>query len=744
MFRNHRKHAFRKDSTNYPSDYNEYSSVMDGRKNTNRVLDVSFNGLKNGATAATDASTSKHALTFNGGAKISTTQSYYNGGSSYLGDGSSNCCVSIPASTDFTFGTGDITIKFKYRQSSDTNENGVLFQGETNGAHPNWNIRLMNDSGYYIDWYCYDAGAPPLFAYNWRNTYDTNWHDIVMGRKSGVLFCYKDGLPLSSFSPAGNQAADLPFYNYVLNIGRSWSTYSFNGNLQDVQIIKGEAWNTHKFYNSTLDANSSYLKAAWKFGDYGVYDCVGTNHLTNSGVTFADVGLQGYKCGTFGGSQYATITNGTFIRPGTGDFSYAMWVNLTAAGGNYGEELLIGFCDYWIGGSTGIVCGIRTTTTNGALEFFIRGVYASANWQIRVDAPCAITTGVWYHVVFLRKNGTFDIHINGVSSGSISSSVSDIGNGTSIVTIGKDYGGSYYLFNGKIQEISIYNGYGLSTIESMALYNSGKATLLELEHRRHQQRFGNDYLDSYSKYLVAGWNLDEMLGTRYDSVGWNHLTDNGGTGYVLDQTFGRVASFNGSSQWLSTPHSTMVLGANQFTLEGLLKMDSLPIKAVSAKALMGQKVAANTYTEFFIYQESNNSYQMAITQYNAGIRVFQGVVILPLDTTNWHHWAWIRNATSMLFYFDTISINISYIGGAWNTTFIDLNANWEIGRALIDNVYFNGKMCSLNYYSVGLDSTAITALYNAGKGLPLNYKNSIDNYNSTTKALYPYPTRENI
>ena len=44
------------------------------------------------------------------------------------------------------------------------------------------------------------------------------------------------------------------------------------------------------------------------------------------------------------------------------------------------------------------------------------------------------------------------------------------------------------------------------------------------------------------------------------------------------------------------------------------------------------------------------------------------------------------------------------------------------------------------YKGIGLDSTAITALYNAGKGLPLNYKNSIDNYNSTTKLLSPWPS----
>ena len=86
------------------------------------------------------------------------------------------------------------------------------------------------------------------------------------------------------------------------------------------------------------------------------------------------------------------------------------------------------------------------------------------------------------------------------------------------------------------------------------LYEYGKYNR-EVEKKQY---FNDAYLDSYSKYLVAAWKLDEMSGTRYDSAGFNQLTDNGGVTYTQDAIMGRVATFNGSTNLYIPPNSGLV------------------------------------------------------------------------------------------------------------------------------------------------------------------------------------------
>ena len=85
--------------------------------NSNIKLHVPFIGANN-ATSQKDYSNSNHALTFNGNAKISSAQSYYNGGSSLYLDRSASTYVTMSDSDDWYLGTGDFTIKYKFNLSS--------------------------------------------------------------------------------------------------------------------------------------------------------------------------------------------------------------------------------------------------------------------------------------------------------------------------------------------------------------------------------------------------------------------------------------------------------------------------------------------------------------------------------------------------------------------------------------------------------------------------------------------------
>jgi hypothetical protein len=722
MFRNHRKHSFRKDSTNYPSDYNEYTTVLDGRKNTNRVLDVSFNGLTNGATAATDASQSKHTISFNGTSVISTTQSYYNGGSSLYLNGSSSY-VSIPDSDDWNVVTGNYTWKMKFFVSSLSSNNGIFSQitDSNNGI----GCHILSRGA--IDFVVRVGGTWVVDQTVESAIVINKWYDLIITRVGTAWNIYLDGslIAVGSYSTSSLNFTSVMYIGYYALEGGQY----FNGYIQDVIFVKGEAWNIHKFYNSTLDAKSSYLKAAWKFGAYSIYDCAGTNTLTNiGGVTFATAGLQGYNG--------ATISSGKYLQHTSPDanirstiFTRNIWYNPSTNAPNSGtitanrpffQLIKSGGGDYTI--------NIYETNASGTLNLDFRIQQTDTN-LISIAEPLTLTTGQWHMITATADGSYIRLYHNSTLLGSPA-----VYDGTLLDTTGgTHYIGSYDTrsqLDGIIAEATIYT-IALSASEISLLYNQGKANLLKLQRRQHSYKFGNDYLDSYSKYLVAGWKLDEMIGTRYDSVGFNHLTDNGSVGYVTDGVFGRVASFNNNSL-LTTYNSDLDFsGIVQFTISFWFYLADVTQFA----GLYSGYDSVGTHRQIVIYIGSSK----VVLDYNN--ETYYSAHPTTLSNNTWYHCVVTRDATNLNLYVNTVVGSVAHGSASWPA-----NNRTAIGRFYenVDNYRPVGRMTNiLAWKGVALDAAAITALYNAGAGLPLNYHSMIDNYNSSNQQLFPWPSKEN-
>jgi hypothetical protein len=157
----------------------------------------------NGSTSFVDSSAGRiepHPLTASGTAQISTAQSKF-GGSSLRLDGSTNCRVSTPYSSDFDVHLGDFTIEFWWYPTADS-PGGVQIWGK------------RSRTGQYCSFMFFQmAGNVVLYASSGGTSWDgsagtavgaaplNQWTHFVVMRKDRQLRFFRNGV--TTFAPAG-------------------------------------------------------------------------------------------------------------------------------------------------------------------------------------------------------------------------------------------------------------------------------------------------------------------------------------------------------------------------------------------------------------------------------------------------------------------------------------------------------------------------------------------------------------
>ena len=85
--------------------------------------------------------------------------------------------------------------------------------------------------------------------------------------------------------------------------------------------------------------------------------------------------------------------------------------------------------------------------------------------------------------------------------------------------------------------------------------------------------------------VISYWKLDEVSGTRFDTVGSNNLTDINNVGFETGQitipAAGNAASFvRANAEQLDGPAiGSLDFGDEDFTIAGWVKLSSLPVEA---------------------------------------------------------------------------------------------------------------------------------------------------------------------
>jgi hypothetical protein len=197
----------------------------------------------NGSTTITDSSPRPKTVTAVGNAQISTAQSKFGGAS--IGCISPSGQLSVAASQEFAFDSGNFTIEFWYYPTTDTEQQSPFTQYTSTqgiGSHG----LFLNYATNTITWYLngnastritQTGGLPALNA----------WTHIAGVRDSGVVKLYFNGVALADQE------------TILSSMGKSDAIFEFGsisaplvGYIDDIRITKGIARYTANFTPPTL------------------------------------------------------------------------------------------------------------------------------------------------------------------------------------------------------------------------------------------------------------------------------------------------------------------------------------------------------------------------------------------------------------------------------------------------------------------------------------------------------------
>lgn len=368
---------------------------------SNRYIDSSTNNL---AVTAINTTISRfnpfdlNALSYN-----SSTI----GGSLYF-DGTSDW-LSLPASTQFDFGTGDFTIEcWIWTTVAHT---GNMFNTRSNATNGlTFRVNLQKFEVFY------GSGSGIITAST--NHPLNQWTHVVLERFNGVTTIYQNGTSIGTTTAwSGVNISQNPSGALVgrWNISAPNAEH-FNGYISNLRIVKGRAVYQAAFKPSTVPlmpiTNTSLLlsgtnAAIIDFSEQTNIETVGDTKIStvqsrwgSSSISFDGTG------------DYLIIPSSGYYGYGTGDFTIEFWLRMTSSAIN--QTLVSNLTS--------------VSSTNPHLYFKSsdsRVYYWTANADRITGNILALNT--WYHIAVSRASGSTRLFVDGQQAGSTYVDANDYG-----------------------------------------------------------------------------------------------------------------------------------------------------------------------------------------------------------------------------------------------------------------------------------------------------------------------------
>ena len=508
--------------------------------------------------------------------------------------------------------TGDFTIYWA-GWMRETGGNSAAFFGQSE-ASPN-SLNTYNQGTY---WY----SNSDILQGNTNRIATGNFYTITATRTGTTIKC-----EIGNFDNSTQPSNANPT---IGQIGKAFTGYS--------QHDLGE----FLVYNQYHDAITRQTFRDWIYGNYNMDSLLlnmqgtaGTAVFTDespNALTVTPVGdVELVADATFGtvasfdgSGDYLSLTGNSSFQFGTGDFTVEMWVYISANAANQQT-----FLD---------IRGAATATP------FAFGIYQSKllfyDGAVR-QSSATVTSGQWYHFAACRSGGTLRLFINGVSYYS-ASSTTNFTTGANSIYIGRGFDAAAYYTNGHIGPLRITKGVA-----------------------RYTANF-TPYYPGVDPYYYAASLILNMQGTPGgttfvdESPNALSVTPYGNAQLATDATFGTVASFDGSGDYLRFPTSDKFnFGSGDFTVEFWYYYNGLP----QAAARLFQTRNGDVYSGFSITHKftnrgtditvgaSINGYSWAYNNGEAGS--------FSVTANAWTHVAFVRSGTVLY----------CYINGVQNTVF---------------------------------------------------------------------------
>lgn len=210
--------------------------------------------------------------------------------------------------------------------------------------------------------------------------------------------------------------------------------------------------------------------------------------------------------------------------------------------------------------------------------------------------------------------------------------------------------------------------------------------------------------------LISYWKLDEESGTRYDSHGSNHLTDNNGVSQVTGKQ-GTAAKFiAASNQYLTcSSNPSLQVGDSPFTVACWIYIDSKSShRIIVAKP---GNIVANEEDEFWLYYSNTDSLSFYIAD---GDTSYPQINFGSLSTGNYYFIvAWYDPSNNKI----CLEVNgvvqeHSTVGGNQST-----NGDFHVGGWVANAAYaWDGRIDEVGFWKRVLTEDERAQLYNSGEG----------------------------
>ena len=425
----------------YKSNFTPQTAELTKIHNTTHLLAQS-------SSSATEEATGKTVTAVGTAAASTTNPSLVNGfdtsGSVYF-DGNGDY-LSIPSSSDLTFGTGDFTVEMWVYAENFTNR-GTLYDSRPSGGTAGITIGHESSTGELKVYMNATSGSDQIvdstdFAIG-------RWYHIAVTCESTSVRLFVNGVLKDT-----GTGRDLSNTNAV-NIGYKTYTSSsynyFNGFISNVRVIKGTALYTSNFSPTyteltnlpntkllALQSSSSATAYAVSPGAITAYgdatesstspDLISPNSLTGS-VAFD------------GNGDYLSTADNSDFDFGTGDFTVELFTNNNSA--QSGNPVLIGANGGWY---------IQIKTGGTILEFY--------TGSTSITATGLNLEGAWHHIAVTKQSNSVRIFVDGVLQSTTANS--DVTNLANTLYIG-NYSGSSLHYLGYISNVRVIKGTALYT-----------------------------------------------------------------------------------------------------------------------------------------------------------------------------------------------------------------------------------------------------------------------------------------
>ena len=564
--------------------------------------------------------------------------------------------ISVPAGTDFAYGTGDFTVEgWVWPQSFSGSP--LIWTQTTSGT--NYFVIGFDTAGNIAFTGTSSGGGTGIFGPTVTTL--ATWNHFAVVRQSGNITVYINGVGGTSTTNTTN----FTDTSYVPTIGRYThsATQHYQGYISNFRVVKGVA-----VYTGNFTVPSTSLSTVQSAGTNIAAITSGTvflafqqNRFIDSNTTpktmtylagtpriqpFSpfrpsvsyDPALHGGSARFDGTGDYLTYPAGPTFNFRTFDFTIEAWVYLPA------NQTA----------SASIVA--NNSNPNGWYFYFDASNYLKfANFATNViTSGYPVRVGEWTHVALRRAGTSMVMYVNGLQSASVTNSTT-YGDAAAVTYVGTNTTAA--IFNGFISGLRVVKGQSLFSgnftvpTSPPGLTQSASTNVAAITTANTVSNVS--MLMNFTQaaiYDVTGRNVIQTIAPAQVS----NVTYKYGTGSLYFPT--KTAAF----QIYNHPHLTQMVA--DFTIEcWVYPMDTA---LTSTWGVIDGRQAGGTAA----------AYQLGLNNYSASAPIgwqmfyYNGTVYQSTTTriqgNVWTHCAWVRSGTTLTFYADGVPNGTATVSGA--------------------------------------------------------------------------------